>query len=72
TGEGAASPDGKVFGTYLHGLFTADAFRKEFLESLGAHHGSIDYRAAVENALDSIADTLEAQLDCDALLAAAR
>jgi adenosylcobyric acid synthase len=71
-GEGATSPDGKVFGTYLHGLFTADAFRKEFLESLGAHHGSIDYRAAVENALDSIADTLEAQLDCDALLAAAR
>ncbi|MGN6764102.1 MAG: cobyric acid synthase [Rhizobiaceae bacterium] len=71
-GEGATSPDGKVFGTYLHGLFTADAFRKEFLESLGAHHGGIDYRAAVENALDSIADTLEAQLDCDALLAAAR
>jgi adenosylcobyric acid synthase len=71
-GEGATSPDGKVFGTYLHGLFTADAFRKEFLESLGIQAGGVDYRAAVESALDGIADALEAHLDCGALLAAAR
>jgi adenosylcobyric acid synthase len=71
-GEGATSPDGKVFGTYLHGLFTADAFRKKFLESLGIQAGGVDYRATVENALDGIADALEAHLDCSALLAAAR
>jgi adenosylcobyric acid synthase len=71
-GEGATSPDGKVLGTYLHGLFTADAFRKKFLESLGIRSGDLDYRAAVENALDGVADGLEAHLDCNALLAAAR
>jgi adenosylcobyric acid synthase len=71
-GEGATSPDGKVLGTYLHGLFTADAFRKKFLEGLGIRSGDLDYRAAVENALDGVADGLEAHLDCNALLAAAQ
>lgn len=70
--DGATSPDGKVFGTYLHGLFGADAFRAKFLESLGISDGGIDYRAEVEKALDAIADHLEQHLDCDAILAAAR
>jgi adenosylcobyric acid synthase len=70
--EGATSPDGKVFGTYLHGLFGADAFRACFLESLGVAASAAGYRAAVENALDAIAGHLERHLDCDALLAAAR
>jgi adenosylcobyric acid synthase len=70
--EGAASPDGKVIGTYLHGLFGADAFRARFLESLGVGSGGLDHRAAVEGALDAIAARLEAHLDCDALFAAAR
>jgi adenosylcobyric acid synthase len=72
TGEGATSPDGKVFGTYIHGLFGSDAFRRKFLESLGVRASGIDYRAVVENALDGIADALEEHLDCNALLAAAR
>jgi adenosylcobyric acid synthase len=71
-GEGATSPDGKVLGTYLHGFFTADLSRKRFLESLGVHSSGIDYRAAVENALDGVAAALEEHLDCDALLTAAR
>lgn len=70
--DGATSPDGKVFGTYLHGLFGADEFRAKFLESLGVAGGGIDYRAEVEKALDAIADHLEKHLDCDAILAAAR
>jgi len=70
--DGATSPDGKVFGTYLHGLFGADAFRAKFLESLGVSGGGIDYRAELERALDAIADHLEKHLDCDAILAAAR
>jgi adenosylcobyric acid synthase len=70
--DGATSPDGKVFGTYLHGLFGADAFRAKFLESLGVSSGGIDYRAEVEKALDAIAGHLEKHLDCDAILAAAR
>ena len=70
--DGATSTDGKVFGTYLHGLFGADAFRARFLESLGVKGGGIDYRAEVERALDEIAAQLETHLDCDAIFAAAR
>jgi adenosylcobyric acid synthase len=70
-GEGATSPDGRVFGTYLHGLFAADGFRRQFLEVLGVRPGGIAYRTVVENALDGVADALEEHLDCDALLARA-
>lgn len=71
-GEGATSADGKVAGTYLHGLFGADGFRQQFLESLGIRAGGVSYRCVVEKALDGIADALERDVDCDALFAAAR
>lgn len=70
--DGATSSDGRVFGTYLHGLFGANAFRRRFLETFGIRGGGIDYRAEVEVALDEIADELERHLDCDALFALAR
>ncbi len=70
--DGAISADGKVVGTDLHGLFSADAFRARYLESLGVAGGGIDYRAEVEKALDDVAAELEAYLDCDALFALAR
>ncbi|MER9887056.1 cobyric acid synthase [Mesorhizobium sp. M0114] len=70
--DGAISADGKVSGTYMHGLFSADAFRAKFLESLGVKGGGIDYRAEVERALDEIAAELETHLDCDAIFGLAR
>ncbi|MER8572526.1 cobyric acid synthase [Mesorhizobium sp. M1338] len=70
--DGAVSADGKVMGTYMHGLFGADAFRGKFLESLGIKGGGIDYRAEVERALDEVAAELETHLDCDAIFALAR
>ncbi|GLS28661.1 adenosylcobyric acid synthase (glutamine-hydrolysing) [Mesorhizobium albiziae] len=70
--DGATSADGKVFGTYLHGLFGADTFRARFLESLGITGGGVDYRAEVERALDAIAAHLEKHLDCDAIFGLAR
>jgi adenosylcobyric acid synthase len=70
--DGATSADGKVFGTYLHGLFTADAFRSRFLQSLGLRGAGIDYRAEMNRALDDIAADLEKHLDCDAIFALAR
>jgi adenosylcobyric acid synthase len=70
--DGATSADGKVFGTYLHGLFSADGFRGKFLESLGVEGGGIDYRAELDHALDEIAAHLEKHLDCDAIFAEAR
>ena len=71
TPEGAVSPDGRIMGSYLHGMFTGDAFRSAFLAALGTV-SSTSYAANVETVLDSLADHLEAHLDVDGLLACAR
>jgi adenosylcobyric acid synthase len=72
--EGAASPDGRVIGTYLHGLFAADAFRAAFLNDLrpDAAFLSPSYDAGVEQTLDSLASHFARHLDVDAILAIAR
>jgi adenosylcobyric acid synthase len=70
--EGAVRADGRVMGSYLHGMFTQDAFRRAFLAALGARPGNISYDATVEATLDALADHLEAHVDCDRLLAIAR
>ena len=71
-GEGAISADGLVQGTYLHGLFTSDAFRRAYLARLGIEASAEHYRARVESALDALADHIETHLDVDGLLALAR
>jgi adenosylcobyric acid synthase len=71
--DGAVSADGRVEGCYLHGLFRGDGFRRAWLGHQGAASGaSPDYEAAVDDALDALADGIEAALDVDAMLAAAR
>ncbi|MBV9566479.1 MAG: cobyric acid synthase [Bradyrhizobium sp.] len=70
--EGAVSVDGRVQGTYLHGLFASDGFRGAFLEGLGIAASEISYRANVESTLDALADHVEAYLDVEGLLALAR
>ncbi|MEO6395920.1 MAG: cobyric acid synthase CobQ, partial [Devosia sp.] len=70
TNEGAVSTDGLVAGTYLHGLFASDPFRRAFLG--GVADPSLGYEAAIEATLDGLAAHLEAHLDLDALLALAR
>ncbi|OYW61885.1 MAG: cobyric acid synthase CobQ [Rhodobacterales bacterium 12-65-15] len=70
--EGAGRPDGKVMGSYLHGMFTEDAFRRAFLASLGAAAGSVSYAATVEATLDKLADHLAMHVDCAGLLVVAR
>jgi adenosylcobyric acid synthase len=69
--EGAQSDDGRIRGTYLHGLFAADAFRAAWLAALG-HSGPVAAHAtAVDATLDALARHIEAHLDLDALLALA-
>ena len=65
--DGAASPDGRVSGTYLHGLFSADAFRRAFLERIGAAPSGLGFEDGVEAALDALAAHCEAHLDLDEL-----
>ena len=53
--DGARSADGLVEGTYLHGLFANDAYRRAWLERIGAGTASsLQYEAAVDAALDEV------------------
>jgi adenosylcobyric acid synthase len=70
--EGAVSADGLVHGTYLHGPFTSDVFRRAFLARLGAEASGEHYRTRIESALNALADHIEQHLDVDGLLALAR
>jgi adenosylcobyric acid synthase len=70
--EGAMRADGRVMGSYLHGMFTEDAFRRAFLAGLGATPGNASYGALVEETLDALADHLAEHVDCAGLLALAR
>ncbi|MCU0828954.1 MAG: cobyric acid synthase [Tabrizicola sp.] len=66
--EGAIRADGRVMGSYLHGMFTEDAFRRAFLSSLGATPGNTSYDQTVEETLDALADHLALHVDTDQLL----
>ena len=70
--EGAISADGRVMGSYLHGMFANDTFRAGFLRHLGAQASGLNYAAGVEATLDALAAHLETHVDIDALLALAR
>jgi adenosylcobyric acid synthase len=67
--EGSASPDGRVWGTYLHGLFESGAGRGRVLDwARGARApastaASSDHRALREASYDRLADTLAARID---------
>ena len=61
--DGAMSPDGKVRGCYLHGIFANDAWRHQFLAAIGIESKPIRYRQNVDAALDAIAEQLQACID---------
>jgi adenosylcobyric acid synthase len=67
--DGAVSPDGRVTGTYVHGLFADDRQRARWLQLLGAETSDLAYEALVDEILDRFANHLETHLDCDRLLA---
>ncbi|MDB5503023.1 MAG: hypothetical protein JWR89_2925 [Tardiphaga sp.] len=69
--DGAASIDGRVQGTYVHGLFTSDAFRKAWLANLGIA-STLAYETRIETALDALADHFETHLDIEQMLKIAR
>lgn len=70
--EGAMSADGKVMGSYLHGLFGTAGFRGHWLAQQGVTAAAQDHGARIEAALDAFAAEIEADLDLDALLDLAR
>ncbi|MDP3551905.1 MAG: cobyric acid synthase [Novosphingobium sp.] len=69
--DGAISQNGRVIGTYCHGLLARPALRAELLRRIGAQSEGLDHGMTVDAALDDLANALEQHLDIDALLALA-
>ncbi len=70
--EGARSGDGRVEGTYLHGLFTSDAFRAAWLHALGVSADDFRYGNEVDAVLDELALQIDRHLDVTGLLKLSR
>jgi adenosylcobyric acid synthase len=70
--EGAVSANGRVIGTYVHGLFADDRQRSAWLERLGAGPANVAYEELVEATLDRLAKHLATFVDLDRLLTLAR
>lgn len=67
--DGALSQDGRIWGTYLHGVFDEPGFRRSWLESIGwkcrGEARSLEVERELE--LDRLADTVRESLDMEFL-----
>lgn len=71
--DGATSHDGRVCGTYVHGLFASDAFRHSFLKQMDERHSaSFAWNKHLDEALDLLADHIQSYLMTDRILGIAR
>jgi adenosylcobyric acid synthase len=68
--DGWMTPDRQVWGTYLHGLFDNDGFRRAFREELRKNRSvpetdpqELSYQTFQETQLDRLADLLRGHLD---------
>ena len=71
--DGCVSADGRVFGSYLHGLFDHDSFRHEFLRcsraalQMSAPGELVAWSERRRQQLDLLADAFGSALDLDAI-----
>ncbi len=71
--HGSARPDGLVWGTYMHGIFDTDAFRRSLLNALRLSKGlpalpvSRNYRAEKQKKYDRLAHIVRQHLRMDML-----
>ena len=71
--DGASTRDGRITGSYVHGVFASDGFRKAFLDALGMQQtSSINFNLEIEDTLDKLADHLEQFIDVKSLFELAR
>ena len=76
--EGAMSSDGMVMGSYVHGIFADDEFRRAFLSDLAAskgqagHFAEVDFEARVDSVLNQLAGEMAQHLDLDGFTKIAR
>ncbi len=70
TSLGAASSDGRIWGTYIHGTFDSDRFRRWFIDRLRRRRGmeplgGVTAVYDIEPALDRLADIVRDSVDMD-------
>ena len=69
--DGAISRDGRVLGSYVHGLLASAPLRDALMQRLGGQSAMADYAQTVGDALDEVAALLEQHADIDAMVALA-
>jgi adenosylcobyric acid synthase len=72
--DGAVSEDGKVWGTYLHGIFDNDGFRRRFIREIAGRamtnpggNGAFAYGTYKEGQFDALADLIMESLDMNSI-----
>ena len=69
--DGAINEAGSIFGTYLHGLFHNDGFRRTFLGNLRRHQGLAEAENGAppsrDREYDKLADLVRSSLDMQAV-----
>lgn len=70
--DGATSEDGRIFGTYIHGIFDTQSFTEAFLNVIRREKGltesegeGLTYEAFKDQEYDKLAELLENSLDMD-------
>jgi adenosylcobyric acid synthase len=66
--EGARHATQPIMGTYVHGMFSNDAFRRQFLTALGAQASGYAHESHINTILDAWAQQLAQHMNIAALL----
>lgn len=74
--DGLAQPDGRAWGTYIHGIFDNDGFRNRFIEDLANRSGKIlcgfsdsfSFRLWKEEQYDRLAELVGKHVDVSGIL----
>lgn len=70
--EGAISSNGRIMGTYCHGLLASAALRSALLAKIGVVSNRLEHDRVVDGALDDIACAIERHINLDLVLEMAR
>jgi adenosylcobyric acid synthase len=70
--DGASSPDGRVSGCYVHGIFASDTARAAVLSAFGVDASGHSYEAEIDDILDGFAEHLARHVAIDELLSLAK